>query len=88
LDADGAAVLGNVAFGSAVLGPSQERIVGIVFQTTNLRYACAHLAPGTAIGLDWIPVAWRWSAMTHETRIDFMRPFQIAAPTAADCAGL
>jgi hypothetical protein len=85
-DADGAAVLANVPFGSAVLGPSRERMLGVTFQTTDLRYACASLAPGTAIGLDAVPVAWHWGLMSHETRIDLMRPFQIAAPTAADCA--
>ena len=86
-DADGTA-LGNAPFLSAVLGPSQERMIGIMFRTNDLQYACAHLAPGTGIGFESIPVAWHWGVMTHETRIDFMRPFQIAAPTASDCAGI
>jgi len=87
-DADGTTVLGNGPFLSAMLEPSQERMLGFMFQTSDLRYACAHLAPGTAIGFDSVPVAWHWGVMTHETRVDFMRPFEIAAPTAADCAGL
>ncbi len=86
-DADGTAVLANAPFFSAVLGPSQERMIGIMFRTNDPQYACSHLAPGTAIGFDSVPVAWHWGVMTHETRVDFMRPFQIAAPTAADCAG-
>jgi hypothetical protein len=87
-DADGTTVLSDVAFGSAVLAPSRERMLGFMFQTTDLRYACANLAPGTAIGLDAVPVAWHWGVMSHETRIGFLRPFQIAAPTAAECSGL
>jgi len=79
--------LSGTPFRSVVLAPHAQRIVGVEFRTTkDVAFACAHWARGTAVGWDWLPVAWHWAVTLHETKIALRQPLEMAAPTTSNCA--
>lgn len=83
----GMADLSGTPFRPVVLAPHAQRLVGVEFRTTgDVAYACTHWMRGTAVGWDWLPVAWHWAATTHEVKIVLQQPIEMAAPTAGNCA--
>ena len=71
---------------SVVLGPSDERVIGIEFRTTReTAQACASNQSGTGLAWDRVPLAWHWAFIRHETQLSFNRSVIVMAPEDEDC---
>jgi hypothetical protein len=80
------AMLTAEPFRPLILGPGDERLIGVEFAfTTDLEHACRTWQQGGAVGWERVPVSWSGIVLEHEDEVAFADPVSFMAPTAEDC---
>lgn len=74
-------------FQPIVLETGDQRVIGVEFRTTSdVRDACERWMVGSGVVFEHLPIEWHWLRSPHTQEIEFFRPVEFVAPTAADCS--